>query len=213
MSGAQHPRRPAGRVHVGVLPVRGQARRRSRRRVVGLRAVRVAPPAAPAMPATSMRSPYGGFTISVPGSSAGSGGDAAERVAAVEAAIASATPARSALRRAKSTMRNETSLPKIGTAARARAAAAFGFRRCQVGAHARRSRTAAGARRRSGAAARARCRRRSAPPRSRSCREPQHGSCSAPPSAACRASRRRRASPRPASPSAAHRPCPRASRA
>ena len=77
----QHPRGPAGRVRrVGALPVARQARKE----IVGRRAL-FAVGATPALPRTSMRSPYGGLSINVPGRSVGQRGRRPlERVAAVE---------------------------------------------------------------------------------------------------------------------------------
>ena len=114
--GAQHPGRPAGRMlRVGAFPVRRQAREEVARAATCCRRCGTRRAARPCR-ATSMRSPYGGLIISVPGRPSGSSGAGRSSASPPLNSIAPATPARCALRRAKSTMRNDTSLATIGTA-------------------------------------------------------------------------------------------------
>jgi hypothetical protein len=210
--GAQQPGRPAG---VVALPVRRQRGEEVGGRPAALRSLRApAGRSSLARPARAeLPPPSPGVRALALGRDAlavgrvqhhrarGAGGGRCS-ASAVLNSMACATPARSALRAAKSVMRKLTSPAKTGTAGactRARAAC------CS-------SRQAAGsgwkgssARRRSGAAARARCRRPSAPPRWRWCRRRSRGRAAGRPRRGP-ASRRRPASRRPASPSAAPRP-------
>ena len=78
-----------------------------------------------------MRSPYGGLTTSVPCSSGAIDGAGRSSASPPLKVTTWATPARAALRRAKSTMRNETSAPDTGTCAGWMRACAAAFRRCQ----------------------------------------------------------------------------------
>ena len=127
-----------------------------------------------------MRSPYGGLIISVPGRPAGSVGAGRSSASPPLNVIAASTPARCALRRAKSTIRNDTSLAKIGTALGWMRACARLRRRCSS---ARSSSVTNGSRRSNanrrvspGAMPQAICAASIA-----IVPEPQHGSCSAPP--------------------------------
>ena len=128
-----------------------------------------------------MRSPYGGLSISVPGSSGGSGGAGRSSASPPWKVMKDSTPARCALRRAKSTMRKETSLAKIGTALAWMRDCAWLFRRChwaRISAFAKGSSRSKAKRRLSpGAMPQAICAASMA-----IVPEPQQGSCNAPPS-------------------------------
>ena len=133
-----------------------------------------------ALPPTSMRSPYGGLTIRVPGRPCGSSGAGRSSASPPLNTMAASTPARCALRRAKSTIRNDTSLAKIGTALAWMRVCAWLFRRChcaRISAPSNGNRRSNANRRfRPGAMPQAICAASMA-----MVPEPQHGSCKAPP--------------------------------